>query len=181
MRHSPVVERRHKWTAGLRDHVRELEESWNERNRSLPRGSAQGPAAASFGIVDEVSALFSRRTLNLLDEKRSNVLLIGSATKIVPVLDALLRHVAYPVVSCTPPRLSLPDRSVGTIVLYNAEYLSRDDQAELCGWLSCTPHRPQIISTSSVPLLPLVKRHVFSDALFYQLNVVSLMVGEADR
>ena len=62
----------------------------------------------------------------------------------------------------------------GTVVLYDVEHLRPADQQRLLLWLEEAPRRPQIISTSSRALFPLVCAGRFSESLYYRLNTVYL-------
>jgi transcriptional regulator of acetoin/glycerol metabolism len=44
-------------------------------------------------------------------------------------------------------------------------------------WLASS-NRPQVVSTASAPLLPLVEAGVFNDALYYRLNTVYIDLSE---
>ena len=86
------------------------------------------------------------------------------------------------------PRLALPVIEVacdagletaalhdaGTVVLHDVERLRSADQKRLLRWLEKAPQRPQIVSTSSRALYPLVRAGRFSENLYYRLNVVYL-------
>lgn len=86
------------------------------------------------------------------------------------------------------PRLALPvvevecDADVkttgldyaGTVVLHDVEHLGAADQQRLLQWLEEAPQRPQVISTSSRALYPLVCAGRFSESLYYRLNSVYL-------
>jgi PEGA domain-containing protein/sigma-54-interacting transcriptional regulator len=62
----------------------------------------------------------------------------------------------------------------GTVVLHDVEHLRPADQRRLLRWLDEAPQRPQIISTSSRALYPLVGAGRFSENLYYRLNSVYL-------
>jgi PEGA domain/Sigma-54 interaction domain len=62
----------------------------------------------------------------------------------------------------------------GTVVLHDVEHLRPADQQRLLRWLEAGPQRPQIISTSSLALYPLVGAGRFSENLYYRLNSVYL-------
>jgi hypothetical protein len=60
------------------------------------------------------------------------------------------------------------------VVLHDVEHLRPADQQRLLQWLEEAPQRPQIISTSSRALYPLVCAGRFSESLYYRLNSVYL-------
>jgi hypothetical protein len=62
----------------------------------------------------------------------------------------------------------------GTVFFHDVEHLRPADQMHLLRWLENAPHRPQIISTSSRALYPLVRAGRFSEDLYYRLNGVYL-------
>jgi hypothetical protein len=68
------------------------------------------------------------------------------------------------------------DGAIGTLLVSSAERLDADAQDELFGWLVCGTLKTQVITTAAAPLLPLVMRHEFSDALFYRLNQMYFVV-----
>jgi len=86
------------------------------------------------------------------------------------------------------PRLALPVIEVacdaglkttalddaGTVILHDVEHLRPADQQRLLRWLEDAPQRPQIISTSSCALYPLVGAGRFSEKLYYRLNSMYL-------
>jgi hypothetical protein len=174
MRYRPATERRHTCNAGLREHFRQLEARWNRVHPSIPVADLR----AVNGTVRDEDALsllaLSDDWRRVLETKRPNVIVIGPPTKVTPVLTLLARSVAQPMVSCTARNPVLPETAVGTLVLHDADRLTRLDQDRVYGWLSCAVDAPQVITTTSVPLFPLVMRNAFSDALFYRLNVVCL-------
>ena len=61
----------------------------------------------------------------------------------------------------------------GTVILHDVEGLRPADQLRLLQWLQA-PDRPQIISTSSRALYPLVSAGRLSEDLYYRLNGVYL-------
>jgi len=177
MSDEPFVERRRTWNAGLRAHFRELEERWN---RAHPRlavvhlpptiPGAPPPGLADIGLPEEC--------LKTLETKRPNLLLIGSSTNVTCLLQLFEPSVTHPVVSVRAEQLTLPDASVGTLVLHDANRLSPGQQDQLHRWVDVHPLN-RVIATTSEPLFPLVVRNTFSAVLFFRLNVMSLMIEEA--
>lgn len=61
--------------------------------------------------------------------------------------------------------------SIGTLILEDASALSLDDQRRLLAWLH-TAAGTRVISSTSSPILPLIKAGVYLDSLYYRLNTV---------
>jgi len=68
--------------------------------------------------------------------------------------------------------LLLPTASpqLRTAVIRDVDGLTPVEQRRLLDWLGSAPNRTQLVSTTSVPLLPLVETGVFNDTLYYRLN-----------
>ena len=165
------TERRRSWNADLRVRFKELEDRWNQLHPTISvvdRAGNTGAALSDFGL--------SAETLAVLQAHRPNLLLIGPDSNLERVLHALTPFTAAPTVSCRAGQLSLPHRLIGTLVLRAVEQLTRDEQELMFGWMSGLPIRPQIITTASIPLFPLVIRRQFSDTLFYRLNEMCVIV-----
>jgi hypothetical protein len=172
------VERRHSWNAALRERFRQLEHRWY---RSHPPIAIVDPADSPqaddrdewkrFGISEDERCLFEQR--------RPNVLIIGSGPGVDRLVHLLERTCVPPIIRCTSSPLTLPTSEVGTLAVSNAEQLNPMDQQLLFAWLSCMAPRRQVITTAAVPLFPAVVRNTFSDALFYRLNAMCLMLRDA--
>ena len=117
--------------------------------------------------------------LNLLLKKtpRFNLLLIGEGTRVSKVLEIILPNLRGPITVWLPgSQLVLPPiAQAGTLLLRGVEALELGDQCRLHEWMERVEgrtQRTQIVSTSEVPLLPLVHAGVFLDTLYYCLNTV---------
>jgi hypothetical protein len=90
------------------------------------------------------------------------------------VAEVLISELARPVVSWQPgDRLMLPQASkTGTLLLYDVGALSLPDQRYLIEWLERAAGQTQVVSLSTVPLLPLVQADTFLAKLYYRLNTV---------
>ncbi len=88
--------------------------------------------------------------------------------------DLLMADLATPVVAWRPgERLMLPQAAqTGTLLLHNVGSLSLHDQRYLVEWLERAAGRTQVVSTTPVPLLPLVQAGTFLAKLYYRLNTV---------
>jgi hypothetical protein len=83
-------------------------------------------------------------------------------------------ELARPVVSWRPgERLMLPQAAqTGTLLLHDVGSLSLHDQRYLIEWLERAAGQTQVVSLTSVPLLPLVQAETFLARLYYRLNTV---------
>ena len=128
-------------------------------------------------------------TAEVRDEKwwlartaRANVLVVcpdDAAERIVATLQAGLPP---PVLSWRPgTRLGLGNAGhSGTVILWNIEALTPDDQSCLCEWLEIDAGRARVISTSREHVFPLVEAGTFLEMLYYRLNVLCFEFNAAD-
>jgi transcriptional regulator of acetoin/glycerol metabolism len=88
--------------------------------------------------------------------------------------ELLIAELATPVVAWRPgERLMLPQPAqTGTLLLHNVGALAPHDQGYLLEWLERAAGRTQVVSTTPVPLLPLVQAGTFLARLYYRLNTV---------
>jgi sigma-54-interacting transcriptional regulator len=88
--------------------------------------------------------------------------------------DLLMAELAGPVVAWRAgERLMLPQAGqTGTLLLHDVGALSLNDQRYLLEWLERAAGRTQVVSTTPVPLLPLVQAGTFLARLYYRLNTV---------
>ena len=129
---------------------------------------------ASDGVDDSHVWTTIHNDLSLARSTRANLLLVGSK-QVVNLLSVLVTHHNPAVVIERNGSLQLPapDKHVRTAVLRDVDTLTRQEQHALLEWFAnSNGHRVQLISTASIPLLPLVKNGAFSDALYYRLNTV---------
>ena len=172
-----LLERRHSWNAALRERFRRLESQWNRENP--PIAVVDTPDAS--GSEDDAQAWkrlgLSEGERHVVEHQKPNVLIIGAGPSVERILRLLERTSVPPIVRCSAPPLTLPTE-VGTLVISNADRLSAVDQQLLFAWLSFTTPRRQVITTAAVPLFPAVVRSSFSEALFYRLNAMCLMLRD---
>jgi hypothetical protein len=121
--------------------------------------------------------------LFLMGMPRVNVLLAGRDEVVRLVLRTLLGHVRKPIVSwCPGQRLALPPMELtGTLVLHEVGALGVLEQIQLLEWSGGSRRNPQVISTTSAPLLPRVRSGLFIDTLYYRLNTVYMDVTGLDE
>jgi hypothetical protein len=80
-----------------------------------------------------------------------------------------------------PGTLSLPessDRPLRTFLIGDVAWLTPRQQFSLWDWMNNRDPGIQVVSITSVPLLPPVEDGRFSDSLFYQLNMICLITAE---
>jgi hypothetical protein len=106
-----------------------------------------------------------------------NLLLIGPDAATRPYLDRLMT--APSVRSCDSAEPRLPSEPVGGLVLRDVERLTRERQDQLVEWLNGPGFHTRIVATSVTSLYPMVERGEFSDALYYRINMVTLLLEES--
>jgi hypothetical protein len=128
--------------------------------------------ASSFGVAAD--------DWNVLQTAHPNVLLIGSDSAVASFLPLLLPLLEPPVVYNTNGAVVLPNGSGGTMILSEVPRLGADDQQRLFAWLAEPHRRTQVVSTSSCPLFPLVERKKLAEPLFYNLNVITIVLTDPE-
>lgn len=121
-----------------------------------------------------------RNDLNVARASKANTLLVGREQRVASLVRLLVaEHGAGAVLRGEDGRLLLPPAAAGvpTATIRDVEALTRDEQRALLNWLE-TAAGTQVISTTSVPLLPLVEAHAFNDALYYRLNAVYINLAD---
>lgn len=115
-----------------------------------------------------------RGDLMMIGMPRVNVLLSGMDGVVQNILETILADLETPIASWSPgERLVLPPVArVGTMILHEVGAMNREDQQRLLDWSEEAAGKTQIVSTASLPLLPLVSAGTFSDTLYYRLNTV---------
>ena len=115
--------------------------------------------------------------LDLARLTRVNLFVVGADDVVVRLVTSLWRNLATPIVvrhRDEPLRLSPTSRPVGTLVVYDVESLTLDEQRALYHWMGAANGHTRVVSTASQPLLPLVEAGAFNEDLYYRLNVVTL-------
>lgn len=109
----------------------------------------------------------------LLRYWRPNVLLTGPCEAVARALAIMEADLQAPVVTWTAGEpVQLP--SAGTLLITDAAAMSLAEQERLLAWLREGGRRTQVVTTTPLPLWPLVSAGVFLEALHYYLNVVHL-------
>jgi len=116
--------------------------------------------------------------LDVLRTWHPNVLIRGRHDVIAAALEAL-RGVFRPDVVRWNADAALPfppDDAARTLILHDVDALSPEEQRKLLRWLREDSRTVQIVATTTRPVWPLVESGNFDGALYYALNVVSLVL-----
>ena len=136
----------------------------SQGNPTTASDTRESPEGSDLGVLAD---LFRARTTAV------NALLVGP--------DNLVENMVSLVVPDLQPtatirrqneELLLPTAStrIRTAVIRDVDGLTPVEQRRLLDWLGSTPNHTQVVSTTSVPLLPLVETGLFDDTLYYRLN-----------
>jgi Sigma-54 interaction domain len=138
----------------------------DDRDPDQPRGGQEPASETRNGLIEE--------ELRLVEQHRVNLLLMGQADIVRPIVDSLAVRFHQPVGTWSPgERLVLPPAErTGTMVINDVGALGLQDQIQLLEWLSSACGRTQVVSTTSSSLLPRVQSGKFIDTLYYRLNTV---------
>jgi hypothetical protein len=140
----------------------------HERLEISPRTAAErGPGNTIDWASIDVDLELVRRT-------KANLLVIGSECVVTNVVRRVIADVPASVVHPEAGRLLLSETwpHPGPVVVHDVHTLDTIGQLRLCDWLEHGSANQQIISTASVPLLPLVEAGAFDRTLYYRLNTV---------
>jgi Sigma-54 interaction domain len=111
-----------------------------------------------------------------LRREQCNLLLEGPEEVTDAVLLLLRPHLQAPILwKRRRAPLDLPAGKGGTLILQDVATLGTDEQRRVLKWLDET-RQPTIVSTTTIPLFPLVAGGFFDSALYYRLNVMLLHV-----
>ena len=111
----------------------------------------------------------------ILCAARPNVLVTGPADALEQLLAELMPHLGQPVCEWAPDTLPQSPADVTTLVIRGVDALSVEQQRNLSAWLDrSVTARPQVVSTTTVPLLPRIAAGLFLDELYYRLNILVL-------
>jgi len=114
--------------------------------------------------------------LDLARLTRTNLLVFGDDDVVVRLITSLWPSLATPiVVRHRGERLQLSPTSppVATIVVYDVDTLTRDEQNALYHWMA-GHGRTQVVSAASKSLEVMLQAGAFNEGLYYRLNVVTL-------
>lgn len=129
------------------------------------------PAVSSSSADSHVT--FCDADLRALRALRPNALLIGGPPVTEAAIEILAPGFWKPITirRADSPLILLAAPSSGTLILKEPATLSLDDQQRLDIWCRAST-ATQVVTTSTVPLLPFVERHLFLESLYYQLNAL---------
>lgn len=147
----------------------------HERPEFSPR------AAGRCGPDETVDWTSVEDDLEVVRETDVNVLVTGPDCLVAKVIRRVIADVpASIVIPCQAGRLPLSRSSLppGILVFRDVDALDADGQALLFDWLESPSAERRIVSTSSAPLLPLVKAGAFDGDLYYRLNTVYIKLGQ---
>ena len=106
-----------------------------------------------------------------------NLLVIGADYVVSELFTPLWPSLITPILvryRGEPLRLPPASAPVGTLVIYDVDTLTPQEQDALHQWLNGASGRACVVSTAPKSLLPLVEAGVFDDELYYRLNVVTI-------
>ena len=111
----------------------------------------------------------------ILRRSRPNVLVVASSADVDRVFELMYPYLRTPIVAWVPRETrELPAASFRTLLIRDVEAMTAEQQENLVALICRVAANIQIVSTSKLPLFPLVERGAFLDRLYYQLNVVYL-------
>jgi sigma-54-interacting transcriptional regulator len=125
--------------------------------------------------------LSAAKDLKMAQATHTNVLVVGPNPIVKNVLGLVAPDARRDTaVQCQGGRLQLPQVSSRptVLVVHDVDALTAAEQRTLLDWLEAASTRTQVVSTASVPLLPLVQTHAFNDTLYYRLNTIYIDLFE---
>ena len=139
--------------------------------RRTPPVADNVPGGSESGSTDQ-----ALEVVQLAEQHRVNVLLMGTNDVVNRVMAALHERLPEPVARWSPgDEFMLPAvGKVGAIVLNDVGALAIQEQIQLLEWLNMAQGRTQVVSTAPTLLLPRVKAGAFIDTLYYRLNTLCL-------
>jgi hypothetical protein len=105
-----------------------------------------------------------------------NVLLEGNESDIEETLVALEKDFYPRLLSWVETDSMFDPGGHATIIVRQIAKLPASGRDRLHRWLASASRPIQVVTTSSVPLFPLVERYEFPAGLYYRLNTVRLRV-----
>ena len=105
-----------------------------------------------------------------------NLLLIGASCATRAFIDDLMSSLVAPVVCWDAGTADLPADSIGTLIIHDVASLTPTHQDRLLEWLSNQSPQRSVIATSIEPFYRNVETGLFSDSLYYRLNIVTVQL-----
>ena len=113
---------------------------------------------------------------NALVTTRANTIVVGNEEAALGVWTAVWPSLRKPICWVDPDRLTLPRHAAGTLILQGAHALSASAQRQVFDWLDYDDRATRVLTTTLHPLYPLVEDGRFLEALYYRLNMLSLIL-----
>jgi len=120
------------------------------------------------GLQDAEAALLKRVPAH-------NLLLIGASSATQAFIDDLKPSLVTPVV-CWDGGSDLSTDGIGSLIIHDVANLTPAHQDRLLEWLNNQSPRRPVISTSIEPFYRNVETGLFSDALYYRLNTITVQL-----
>ena len=130
-----------------------------------------------IGVTPQTDRSLGGVSLPMLMAARHNILLEGPKAWTDVLLLRLQPHFRPPVSrNGSGVAFQLIAGDVGALILQDVDLLSAAEQARVLAWMHGTTRHTKVISTTVLPLFPLIARGLFDDGLYYRLNEVLLQV-----
>jgi hypothetical protein len=142
----------------------------------VDRSPAQG-AFAPWSNAQRRGAKLPPTDQDLARVTGVNLFVVGPDDEVAKLITSLWPCLATPIVvrqRGESLRLPPPSPTVGTIVIYDVDTLTRLEQHALKQWLRVENPHARVVSSASAPLWPTVETGAFNDGLYYRLNVVTI-------
>jgi hypothetical protein len=112
--------------------------------------------------------------LNVARRSGANVLLVGPEQRLSGPVSTLVPDLYpdAPFQRRDRGPMFVPASSRAAVVIRDVDALTQDEQLRLLDRLGAAAIRPQVVSTASTPLLPLVEAGAFNASLYYRLNTI---------
>ena len=143
--------------------------------QSAPYSSRSRRSADPSALPSAVSDIKIARTTG------TNVLVVGPDRLLGNVLSMVTLDANHDeAIECQGGTLQLPPTASRppTVIVHDVDVLTPADQRRLLDWLDIANGRTKVVSTSSVPLLPLVESRTFNDTLYYRLNTIYIDLSD---
>ncbi len=151
--------------------------SYADGARATARANHVPPAGEESNLSPE-----TLDDLSMVRLKRTNLLVVGDRAATDMVLDELRLTLRDAIVNWRPGQpldLPPPGRTT-TLILHDVDQLTVAAQGAVLRWLDQSAGRIWVVSTAAEPLWPQVESGVFSDVLYYRLNIVCVRVPSDD-
>lgn len=127
-------------------------------------------------------AVLPQDVLTRLSRQHPNMLLVGSSAFTNAALKLIDPRLPQPAAAWTPyESRCVPGGSYAALIIHGVDRTDGEQQTQLCEWFDTRARHVQVVSTSAVPLYPMVEAGSFLERLYYRLNHVCLMADAADH